>query len=189
MTSAKTLTRPFLECFYALADVNSKIRHSATRDLVKHLVDNHASMGNNMGVDGQKSVDLKYAIKRLIRGLCSSRGAARQGFSLALSEVLLAFPENNTISTLEMVSLIDNVRAKSRGMSGGKPSGQEERDYMFAGIFGCIALQQSGRLIFKEDGADEDRSSATERIVEILMSKAKKKNGFDNRVMRSYFQF
>ena len=29
------------------------------RDLVKHLVDNHASMGNNMGVDGQKSVDLK----------------------------------------------------------------------------------------------------------------------------------
>ena len=175
MTSAKTLTRPFLECFYALADVNSKIRHSATRDLVKHLVDNHASMGNNMGVDGQKSVDLKYAIKRLIRGLCSSRGAARQGFSLALSEVLRAFPENNTISTLEMVSLIDNVRAKSRGMSGGKPSGQEERDYMFAGIFGCIALQQSGRLIFKEDGADEDRSNATKRIVEILMSIAKKK--------------
>ena len=175
MTSAKTLTRPFLECFYALADVNSKIRHSATRDLVKHLVDNHASMGNNMGVDEQKSVDLKYAIKRLIRGLCSSRGAARQGFSLALSEVLRAFPENNTISTLEMVSLIDNVRAKSRGMSGGKTSGQEERDYMFAGIFGCIALQQSGRLIFKEDGADEDRSNATKRIVEILMSIAKKK--------------
>ena len=99
MTSAKTLTRPFLECFYALADVNSKIRHSATRDLVKHLVDNRASMGNNMGVDEQKSVGLKYAIKRLIRGLCSSRGAARQGFSLALSEVLRAFPENNTIST------------------------------------------------------------------------------------------
>ena len=68
--------------------VNSKLSIVLQGDLpLKHLVDNHASMGNNMGVDEQKSVELKYAIKRLIRGLCSSRGAARQGFSLALSEV------------------------------------------------------------------------------------------------------
>jgi hypothetical protein len=37
--------------------------------------------------------ELEYTIRRLVRGLASSRQGARQGFSLALTEVLSEFPE------------------------------------------------------------------------------------------------
>jgi hypothetical protein len=37
--------------------------------------------------------ELEYTIRRLVRGLASSRQGARQGFSLALTEVLAEFPE------------------------------------------------------------------------------------------------
>ena len=80
-------TRPFLECFYALADLDEAIRSSATKDLVAHLAKGEVD-DEDMGAG---SVDLSYAVKRLVRGLCSSRGAARQGFTLALSEVLRSF--------------------------------------------------------------------------------------------------
>jgi hypothetical protein len=39
------------------------------------------------------SEDLRYVLKRLVRGLASSRKGARQGFSTALSYALSKFAE------------------------------------------------------------------------------------------------
>ena len=115
-------TRPFLECFYALADLDEAIRSSATKDLVAHLAKGEVDE-EDMGAG---SVDLSYAVKRLVRGLCSSRGAARQGFTLALSEVLRAFVDDQSMSPMGVLDLVENVR-KNQGAGGGKASGQEER--------------------------------------------------------------
>lgn len=38
--------------------------------------------------------DSTYAVKRLIRGVCSSRDAARQGFASCLAEVLQVLPKD-----------------------------------------------------------------------------------------------
>ena len=38
-----------------------------------------------------KSEDLNYTIKRLVKGLGSSRKAARQGFAMTLTEITLLF--------------------------------------------------------------------------------------------------
>ena len=38
---------------------------------------------------------------------------------------------------------------RDQGAGGGKASGQEERDFMFAGLFGCIAVHRSGILVAK----------------------------------------
>ena len=58
-------TRPFLECFYALADLDEAIRSSATKDLVAHLAKGEVDE-EDMGAG---SVDLSYAVKRLVHGV------------------------------------------------------------------------------------------------------------------------
>ena len=162
-------TRPFLECFYALADLDEAIRSSATKDLVAHLAKGEVD-DEDMGAG---SVDLSYAVKRLVRGLCSSRGAARQGFTLALSEVLRSFAEDESMSPMGVLDLVENVR-KNQGAGGGKASGQEERDFMFAGLFGCIAVHRSGILVAKST-SEEDRLALTVKTIQILLSISKKK--------------
>lgn len=37
--------------------------------------------------------DAEYAVKRLVRGMCSSRESARQGFASCLTQVLSVLPE------------------------------------------------------------------------------------------------
>lgn len=39
----------------------------------------------------KQSDDLSYTLKRLVKGLGSSRKAARQGFAMALTEIILQF--------------------------------------------------------------------------------------------------
>ena len=75
--------RPFMDCFYALADLDASVRHKAALDVCVHL---QCDGKTSNGPGGRDNV--AYAIKRLVRGLGSSRGCARQGFLLALVEVL-----------------------------------------------------------------------------------------------------
>lgn len=153
--------RPFMECFYALADVDIATRHSATEDLIKHL-------RGEISISEARKPDINYAIKRLVRGLCSSRGAARQGFSLALSEILQSF-DDSEVATSSVIEQLDSVRTRPQNVGKSAKSGQDERDLMFAGIFGCLAIQQSGRLKSKS------AAKATTKLVQVLLSVAKKK--------------
>jgi len=47
---------------------------------------------------------LSYALKRLCRGLASSRSGARSGFALALTEILSQFPQVKTEEVLKIVN-------------------------------------------------------------------------------------
>lgn len=38
--------------------------------------------------------DAEYAVKRLVRGMCSSRDSARQGFASCLAQVLAVLPKD-----------------------------------------------------------------------------------------------
>jgi DNA polymerase phi len=55
---------------------------------------------------------LSYALKRLSRGLASSRASARQGFALALTEILANF---SVVSTEEVLRIVgDQVKLDSK---------------------------------------------------------------------------
>ena len=136
---------------------------------------------------GAGSVDLSYAVKRLVRGLCSSRGAARQGFTLALSEVLRAFVDDQSMSPMGVLNLVENVR-KDQGAGGGKASGQEERDFMFAGLFGCIAVHRSGILAAKST-SEEDRLALTAKQYKSYSQYRRRKSGFNSLATRSSCPF
>lgn len=47
-------------------------------------------VGYVSGADG----DSAYAVKRLVRGMCSSRESARQGFASCLAQVLTVLPND-----------------------------------------------------------------------------------------------
>lgn len=108
---------------------------------------------------------INTALKRLFRGLCSSRKAARLGFAVALTEFLtqLQPPEYSSTRT-KLVDILDSTTTPEGGSRG-----QEERDYYFGRIFGAEAIIKS-RILFTTD----DRSQ-WKRLLSIICAVAMKK--------------
>ncbi|ETV73453.1 hypothetical protein H257_11590 [Aphanomyces astaci] len=122
----------FLKVFWDLAELNPATRVAAVESIVQHL---------NQANDAE---ELAYTLKRLIRGLASSRDAARQGFSTALTALLHHFPAAVPVeSVLDLLKSTMDVSASMKGM--------EQRDHMFGRLFGLLAIHSSGRL----SGADD----------------------------------
>ncbi|KAK4686071.1 DNA polymerase phi, partial [Tremellales sp. Uapishka_1] len=84
------------------------------------------------------SEDVVYCVKRLVRGLGSSRESSRLGFAVALTELL------SRISTVSPAQVFSLIMRNSQFGNGGK--GSDERDMMFARLFGLTSLIQSGAL-------------------------------------------
>ncbi|KAJ1668954.1 DNA-directed DNA polymerase, partial [Coemansia sp. RSA 25] len=80
--------------------------------------------------------DVSYAVKRLVKGLASPRDGARQGYSIALSELLSRI---SCISVKVVLDLLWKYTMATKSMKG-----QEQRDMRFGRIFGLMALLQSG---------------------------------------------
>ncbi|OQS03010.1 hypothetical protein THRCLA_04679 [Thraustotheca clavata] len=137
----------FLKVFWDLAELNVSTRTSAVESIVAHL-----RAANN-------SDELEYTLKRLIRGLASSRDAARQGFSTALTAVLYAFPSLELNQVFTMIKSLMDISNSMKGM--------EQREHMFGRHFGILAIQQSQRL--------NDEKLVGELVTELLtMAKWKK---------------
>lgn len=100
--------------------------------------------------------DLTYAIKRLIKGLASHRESARLGFSVALCEL---FSRTRSISTHHVINLILAYSKPTQ-----KVKGQEERDMLFARLFGLHALVRS-EVLCDEMVTNEEDFRRTIRIL------------------------
>ncbi|TFK46446.1 hypothetical protein OE88DRAFT_1667862 [Heliocybe sulcata] len=90
-------------------------------------------------LDTLNAQDVSYSIRRLVRGLASPRESSRLGFAVALTELLSRI---NTITCSQLVSLIMDC-SKTQGSM----SGQEERDMLFARLFGLTAVIKSGLIV------------------------------------------
>ncbi|KAH7340489.1 DNA polymerase phi-domain-containing protein [Rhizoctonia solani] len=103
--------------------------------------------------DDLNSEDVKYALRRLIRGLASPRESSRLGFSVALTELLTRL---NTVDAAGVISSILEASVTSNSMKG-----QEIRDTLFARLFGLTAVIQSG-LLFRTSRLTTSLSSPNE---------------------------
>ncbi|KAG5647160.1 hypothetical protein DXG03_001115 [Asterophora parasitica] len=104
------------------------------------------------GLDLLNAQDVSYSIRRLVRGLASPRESSRLGFAVALTELLSRI---ETVTCSQIVTLIvDGTK------TGGSMTGQEERDVLFARLFGLTAVIQSG-LIVRTGSLKTSASSAT----------------------------
>ncbi|KAL8732927.1 MAG: hypothetical protein Q9181_003776 [Wetmoreana brouardii] len=150
-----------VEIYEDLASESEDIRLKAAHALLsKFSVDN-----------GQSSEQLSEVVRRLIRGLCSGRKAARIGFSVALTELLAqrwGQGQAKDDESTQIQELID-VLVKQTETSG-NVSGQEERDHQFGRLFCAEAFIKSGILF--QPSASED---AWPRILGIVYEAARKK--------------
>lgn len=74
-----------MQVFWDLAELEGPKRIAAATTLISHLTGAQAA---EPGLNGE----LEYCLNRLVKGLGSSRLAARQGFSMALTELLAVIP-------------------------------------------------------------------------------------------------
>lgn len=88
--------------------------------------------------EASNSEDVRYSIKRLVRGLASSRENSRFGFAVALTELLARI---DTLSPKHIISLVVRGSQTSNAMKG-----TEERDNLFARLFGLASIIESGML-------------------------------------------
>ncbi|KAJ7489850.1 DNA polymerase phi-domain-containing protein [Mycena galericulata] len=90
-------------------------------------------------IDVLNAHDVAYSIRRLIRGLASPRESSRLGFAVALTELLSRL---DTVTCSQILALVIDA-TKSQGSM----TGQEERDVIFARLFGLTAIIQSGLIV------------------------------------------
>ncbi|KAJ3410565.1 hypothetical protein HDV05_003633 [Chytridiales sp. JEL 0842] len=113
-------------------------------------------------IDARCPQDVAYGLRRLLRGLPSSRDGARQGFALALTELLSMLTFLKVKTVLELLQSFTEI---TKGMKG-----QEEREMYFGRIFGIRAICESGML---------DRATTTtedlDKIVNMLAEYGKAK--------------
>ncbi|KAI3439230.1 uncharacterized protein J3R85_004946 [Psidium guajava] len=154
-SSGNALPEFHISVFGDLASADASVREAAVETLVtelravqkaydrleeKELVDVGAKLEAEKD-DGLKDCapSVKYALRRLIRGVSSSRECARQGFSLGLTLLVSTVP---TIRVDSLLKLSVDLLEVSSSMKG-----QEVRDCLLGRLFAYGALARSGRLV------------------------------------------
>ncbi|KAK7014985.1 DNA polymerase phi-domain-containing protein [Favolaschia claudopus] len=143
-----------LPLFWDLSSVSKKQRIDASVKLIGALEQFQAQFvpkderSEDEGEDDDMPVDsidkfnvqdVSYSIRRLIRGLASPRESSRLGFAVALTELLSRL---DTVNCSQIMALVNDA-TKSQGSM----TGQEERDVLFARLFGLTAIIQSGLIV------------------------------------------
>ncbi|KAJ2864005.1 DNA-directed DNA polymerase [Coemansia aciculifera] len=132
-----------LDFYWGLASLDEDKRLDAATGLINVLCKFQAERPSSQeqaqteaDLDRICASDVTYAVKRLVKGLASPRDGARQGYSIALSELLSRI---NCISVKVILDLLWKYTMATKSMKG-----QEQRDMRFGRIFGLMALLQSG---------------------------------------------
>ncbi|KAL9582561.1 MAG: hypothetical protein Q9212_003222, partial [Teloschistes hypoglaucus] len=151
-----------VEIYEDLANEDENIRLKAAQALLLKCSPQNGQLPN-----GQ----LSEIIRRLIRGLCSGRKAARLGFSIALTELLSRRsdePESNAPDGLALSELIDLLIKQTETV--GNVSGQEERDHQLGRLF-CVEAFIKSAILFHSDKPNQSWS----RILDLVYDAARKK--------------
>ncbi|KAK4378537.1 hypothetical protein RND71_000399 [Anisodus tanguticus] len=167
--------------FKDLAAAEASIREAAAHSLVAELLEvqkAYDSLENKEVVEGQFKLEaerddglnncapsLRYAVRRLIRGVSSSRECARQGFALGMTVLVGAVP---CIKVDALLKLIVELLEFSSSMKG-----QDIKDCLLGRLFAYGAIARSGRLTL-EWTADKNTPYIKEFVGSLVSLAAKK---------------
>lgn len=181
-SSSNGLPEFHISVFKDLASADSAVREAAVEKMVTELqevqkaydrLENKELVEGGLKLEAKKddgldncASSLRYAVRRLIRGVSSSRECARQGFALGLTALLATIPSIKVDSVLK---LIVNLLEVSSSMKG-----QEVRDCLLGRLFAYGALARSDRLI-KEWFYDKDTPHIKEFMSALISLAAKKR--------------
>ncbi|XP_010461774.1 PREDICTED: myb-binding protein 1A-like isoform X2 [Camelina sativa] len=170
-----------LNYFTDLASSDASVREAAAESLVLKLQEiqkQYEMLPDKESADGELMLEaekndgldncaphLRYALRRLIRGVSSSRECARQGFALGLTLPL------SVISSINLESLL-NLIVESLSISSSM-KGQDIKECLLGRLFAYGALARSGRLI--EDWQSDNDSQILKEFTNALIGLAAKK--------------
>ncbi|XP_008806265.2 myb-binding protein 1A-like protein [Phoenix dactylifera] len=153
-SSSSNLPGFHIDVFRDLSSPDPSVREAAAENLVVELcevqkayekLENKKEDNGAVQLEAEKddgmghcSPSSRYAIRRLIHGVSSSRECARQGFALGLSAVVGAI---HTLEVEPVMKLIVDLLEISSSMKG-----QEVRDCLLGRLFAYGALARSGRI-------------------------------------------
>ncbi|KAG0086769.1 DNA-directed DNA polymerase [Podila epicladia] len=167
------MSQPHLPLFGILASLDASERNAAALTLIKSLaVLQNAHKTDLDPMEGEISEErldqlchpeVVYALKRLLRGLPSDREAARQGFSLALTELLIGLNFLTVKIVLELLFRFTEIKNFMKG--------KEERNHMFGRIFGYMSIVQSGMLT-RPHTTSEDIQLIVDDLIEYSQEKS-----------------
>lgn len=106
-----------------------------------------------------------YSLERLIKGLSSSRGSARLGFSMCLSEIMIMRISERKLAIADLLELIDKHTKIASSMNG-----KEERSMLFGKLFGLQAL--AGLLVKLENTDLSEFNLVISALVELSTLKS-----------------
>lgn len=153
VAAIKESSSQFLNWFWDLASDESLKRLSAASSIIEYL-----KLQETESNDISK--DSEYSLKRLVRGLASSRESARQGFATCLSEFMKEVPKVDIQKVLLL--LTDTTKVT------GSVKGADERDLLFGRLFGYFAIIRSGRLAAE---SSETKEIMFDGILNMIKSK------------------
>ncbi|KAK0176042.1 hypothetical protein PV328_000219 [Microctonus aethiopoides] len=141
-----------LDCFTKLVADNERIRLDGELSLLKHL---------GQQKDNPENKELNYSLKRLIRGLGSSRTASRKGFYATLTAYFKITPDIN------MNDIIQIMEAELKATNSNSKS--ENADIHMGRILLCGALIRS-KLLSNRTVEEQ------QKVVEILLTAGTKRS-------------
>lgn len=167
--------------FNELASADAAKREAAAERLAVELQEiqkvygesgnsNAAQGGNQLEAAKNDGLDncapsVGYAVRRLIRGVSSSRECARQGFALGLTILVSTNSKIRVDSLLKLI--VDSLEVTS------SMKGQEARDCLLGRLFAYGAIARSGRL--KEEWTSDRNTPYIKEFTSHLISLASKK--------------
>jgi DNA polymerase phi len=173
-------SNPLLQFFWKLADLNKSVRLEAVSGLVEHIKTSQASFVPFAEVSKPEKIlslydsgalaskccsDLTYTVKRLIKGLGSSRNSSRLGFMLALLAVYHSFSD---VLDAEVI-FTWSMKLTSPESLGGTVKSREERLLYVARIFALAAL-------FRTNLGSSLSVPSKQAAIDALVSVGKKKS-------------
>jgi len=163
-------TRNLASIYERLTDESNEVRIQAAQDLLRDLEPQNLS---------DKSKNIEDALRRLIRGLCSGRKAARFGFFVAFTELLRALYGKESkynvedlpsiAQTLETIETLTHPEGNASGqvklnfistVANLVNLRQEKRDHLFGRVSAYKAVIQSSIL--------HDSSGRVDLFIELL---------------------
>ncbi|KAL4945666.1 hypothetical protein BDV06DRAFT_230140 [Aspergillus oleicola] len=149
-----------IEIYEDLASENDEIRLKAAQALVSQFTPDKTPTDE----------EVQKTLSRLFRGLCSSRKAARIGFSIALTEVLAqVFAKRDSPLGVDVGGVLGVWEGVSNAAGG--ESRQEQRDHHFGRLFGAEAIIKSSILFSPKALLPE-----WTKVLELVFGLAKKKS-------------
>ncbi|XP_018505145.2 rDNA transcriptional regulator pol5-like isoform X1 [Pyrus x bretschneideri] len=167
--------------FKDLASADGSLREAAAEALAMELVavqraydglENKELIEGGVKLDAEKddglndcAPSLRYAVRRLICGVSSSRECARQGFALGLTILVSTIPSIKVNSLLKLI--VDFLEVSS------SMKGQEQRDHLLGRLFAYGAIARSGRLA--EEWVSDRNTPLIKEFTSLLIALASKK--------------